>query len=296
MNLLRFFRQTEPLGEQEVELAKPRGASREKIAKEEPVKGKADKKNPKKDSLVNNDTEFWWKPFWTLSSLVIFIGVLWGIGHNLWQWLDRPVASVVIEGKTQHLDREKLGQIIAGDLTANLLEIDIESVQSLVSEQPWVRVSSIRRDWPDTLLIEVEEEVPVARWGERGLLNHQGDIFWPELSQEYRSLPRLSGPAPDTERVMSQFHDFNQMLKPMGLSVVALDLEARGAWTMELDNQIKVVVGREAINARLQRFLTLYKQRLAAQAADIETIDIRYTHGVAVKWREKPESEMQDKT
>lgn len=296
MNLLRFFRQREPLEEQEEELAKPRGASREKIVKKEPEKGKTDKNNPKKDSRVNSDSEFWWKPFWTLSSLVIFIGVLWGVSHNVWQWLDRPVTSVVIEGKTQHLDRGKLGQIIANDLTANLLEVDIESVQALVSEQPWVRVSSIRRDWPDTLLVEVEEEVPVARWGERGLLNHQGDIFWPELSKEYRSLPRLSGPAPDTERVMSQFHDFNQMLKPMGLSVVALDLEARGAWTIELDNQIKVVVGREAINARLQRFLTLYKQRLAAQAADIETIDIRYTHGVAVKWREKPESEMQDKT
>ncbi|WP_415890431.1 cell division protein FtsQ/DivIB [Neptuniibacter sp. SY11_33] len=296
MNLLRFFRQAEPVEEQEVELAKPRGASREKIVKKDSEKEKTDKNNPKKDSRVNNDSEFWWKPFWTLSSLVIFVGVLWGIGHNLWQWLDRPVTSVVIEGKTQHLDRGKLGQIIANDLTANLLEVDIELVQSLVSEQPWVRVSSIRRDWPDTLLVEVEEEVPVARWGERGLLNHQGDIFWPELSKEYRRLPRLSGPAPDTERVMSQFHDFNQMLKPMGLSVVALDLEARGAWTIELDNQIKVVVGREAINARLQRFLILYKQRLAAQAADIETIDIRYTHGVAVKWREKPESEMQDKT
>jgi len=286
MNMARFFRKTAVVEESVDEPAKPRGASREEI-----VTSKPDSR-----STASYDSELWWKPFWTLSSLAIFVLVLWGCAHQLWQWVDRPVTAVVIEGKTQHLDRNKLGQIIAQDLQHNLLQVDLVTVQALVSEQPWVRVSSIRRDWPNTLRVNVEEEVPVARWGEKGLLNHQGDIFWPELTPQYRNLPRLSGPAPDTERVMSQFHDLNQMLKPAGLSVVALDLEARGAWTLELDNQIKVVVGREAINARLERFLTLYQKRLAAQAADIEAIDIRYTHGVAVKWREKPESEMQDKT
>jgi cell division protein FtsQ len=72
---------------------------------------------------------------------------------------------------------------------------------------------------------------------------------------------------------------------------VGLDLEARGAWTLELDNDIKVVVGRENINERLQRFLELYRLRLADKSAEIEQIDIRYTHGVAVKWREKTDEE-----
>lgn len=83
----------------------------------------------------------------------------------------------------------------------------------------------------------------------------------------------------------------NQILRSIDLNVVSLNLEARGAWTLELDNQIKVVVGREAVNERLGRFLDLYRLRLSEQADEIEEIDIRYTHGVAVKWREKPEDE-----
>jgi cell division protein FtsQ len=90
---------------------------------------------------------------------------------------------------------------------------------------------------------------------------------------------------------MAQFHDLSQMLRQVGLNVVSLNLEARGAWTFELDNQIKVTVGREAINERLRRFLDLYQLRLSKQVDEIEAIDIRYTHGVAVKWREKPEDE-----
>jgi cell division protein FtsQ len=81
------------------------------------------------------------------------------------------------------------------------------------------------------------------------------------------------------------------MFRSAGLQVVSLDLEARGAWTLELDNRIKVVVGRENINERLQRFLELYQLRLAERSDEIEKVDIRYTHGVAVKWREQTDEE-----
>ena len=258
----------------------PRGASREALA-------------DKTESTLKTAGDFdrWWKPFGTISSLLIFIGVLWGVSYNVWAWLDRPVEQIVIIGTAQHLDRKALAEDIGTGLKHGLLSADIVVIRELVSEHPWVRVAAIKRDWPNRLVINIEEEVPVARWGERGLLNHQGDIFWPELKDEYLSLPRLSGPAPETERVMAQFHDLSQMLRQVGLNVVSLNLEARGAWTFELDNQIKVTVGREAINERLRRFLDLYQLRLSKQVDEIEAIDTRYTHGVAVKWREKPEDE-----
>ncbi|EAR59714.1 cell division protein FtsQ/DivIB [Neptuniibacter caesariensis] len=243
------------------------------------------------DEPAEKEQEIWWKPFWTFSTLLIFFVVLWGLGQQVWQMLDKPISQIVVEGKARHLDRNQLAISIGERLEESLLSARLEDIQQLVSEHPWVRVSAIKRKWPETLVVQVEEEVPVARWGERGLLNHQGDIFWPELKEEYRALPRLSGPAPDTERVMSQFHDLNQMFRPVGLSVVSLDLEARGAWTLELDNKIKLVIGREAVNERLERFLDLYRLTLSERSEEIEQIDIRYTHGVAVKWREKPESE-----
>ena len=261
----------------------PRGASRTYPQQTEA--------HTEKRREITLDSDAWWKPFWTLSALLIFVGVLWSVSSHVWAWLDKPITEVAITGKVRHLDKVALANTVAENLQGRLLTLNIEEVQSIVSEQPWVRVAGISREWPAALTVDVEEEVPVARWGEKGLLNHQGDIFWPELKSEYKSLPRLSGPAPDTERVMSQFHDLNQMFRAAGLRIVSLNLEARGAWSLELDNNITVVVGREAINERLQRFLELYQHQLAARVDEIEQVDIRYTHGVAVKWREKPNDE-----
>ncbi|WP_067862398.1 cell division protein FtsQ/DivIB [Neptuniibacter marinus] len=280
MKFFDFFKSKKSVQSEDEPVLAPRGASREAVSS-----------SVNKDSKIDVDLDGWWKPFWTISSLIIFIGVVWGVSHNVWKWLDQPVEQIVVIGNAQHLDRKDLAEDIAARLKQGLLSADIGVIQELVREYPWVRVAAIKRDWPNQLIVEIEEEVPVARWGERGLLNHQGDIFWPELKEEYRSLPRLSGPAPETERVMAQFHDFNQMLRQVGLNVVSLNLEARGAWTFELDNQIKVIVGREAIDERLRRFLDLYQLRLLEQVDEIEAIDIRYTHGVAVKWREKAEDE-----
>ncbi|WP_245600966.1 cell division protein FtsQ/DivIB [Marinobacterium jannaschii] len=233
--------------------------------------------------------EGWWLPLWTLTALLIFIALIAGQGQRLWLWLDRPVTQIAVKGDTYHLDRKRLAEDVAAVVDATLLQLDIAAIRDMVAAHPWVREVSVGRDWPQTLQITVREEVPVARWGEKGLLNHQGDIFWPELKPEYEKLPRLSGPATDTATVMVQFHDLNQMFRQADLTIKGLNLEARGAWTLILDNGIRVVVGRENINERLQRFLRIYRRELSAQAERIEQVDIRYFNGVAVKWR--PEAE-----
>ncbi len=232
-----------------------------------------------------HEGESWWYVFSRLSVLLLFIGLLAGVGAKFWGWLDRPVTELHLSGETQHLNRPELAKTIAEGVQHSLLRVDIDSIRQRVKDQPWVHIAAIRRDWPSTLEVQIEEEVPVARWSEHGLLNHQGDIFWPQLHQAYQDLPRLSGPAPETSRVMAQFHDLNQIFRPLGLQVVGLNLEPRGAWSLELSNRIKVIVGRENIDQRLQRFLRVYELGLSERADLIEQVDIRYTNGVAVKWR-----------
>ncbi len=233
----------------------------------------------------------WWRPLSALTALLIFAGLMLSLGQKFWLWLDRPVTEVRVSGETRHLDKQRLAADVAAGIEQSLLRLDIGQIHERVTAHPWVRVAGIERDWPATLWIRVAEEVPVARWGEKGLLNHQGDIFWPELKPEYQQLPRLSGPARDTAQVMAQFHDLNQMFRRAGVSIIRLDLEARGAWALTLNNGIRVVVGREDISERLGRFLTLYKRELSAQAERIEQVDIRYFNGVAVKWREVAEKD-----
>lgn len=237
------------------------------------------------DPAVSQEQDAWLKPVWIMTALVIFLGVLLTVGQRTHSWLNQPIAEIGLYGEMRHLDRQLLGAELAEEFRGRLLETDVVALRQRLEEEPWVRRASVALRWPGLIEAVLQEEVPVARWGDKGLLNQQGDIFWPALKPEYEGLPRLSGPARDTSRVMAQFHDLNQLFRQADLKIVALDLEARGAWSLTLENGMRIIAGREALNERLARFLRLYQERLAERAGQIEQVDIRYTNGIAVRWK-----------
>ncbi|GAA0680759.1 hypothetical protein GCM10009104_01490 [Marinobacterium maritimum] len=234
---------------------------------------------------AGNGLDRHWRAVVILTLLVVFVGVGSSLLRELWHWLNQPVAEVRVGGATRHLDKNALAQTLAAGLDRPLLQLDLKAVQERLVQEPWVHSASVRRQWPPAVEVQLEEEVPVARWGDKGLLNHQGDIFWPELKPEYAALPKLTGPAHETVRIMQQYHDLNRMFSAAGLRLTGLMLESRGAWTLELDNGIRVIAGREELVPRLKRFIRIYQQSLAGRAEQIEQVDIRYTNGVAVSWR-----------
>ncbi|MBV0932699.1 cell division protein FtsQ/DivIB [Marinobacterium weihaiense] len=236
-------------------------------------------------SVTDNGFDRHWRALVILTLLVVFVGIGSSLLREFWHWLDRPVGEVRVAGATRHLDKQALAQALANRLEQPMLQIDLQQLHQQLVEDPWVYSARVRLQWPPALEVQLEEEVPVARWGDKGLLNHQGDIFWPELKPEYAALPKLTGPAHETVKIMQQYHDLNRMFSASGLRLTGLMLESRGAWTLELDNGIRVVAGREQLLPRLKRFIRIYQARLAERAAQIEQVDIRYTNGVAVSWR-----------
>lgn len=236
------------------------------------------------DAGVDGTHGRWHAPVWLLA-LMLF-GVLLSNGAEAFvRWLDQPVQEVRVQGVVEHLDRQALAERLALQVSAPLLSQDIQRLQQHAVADPWVHAVSVQRRWPAAIDIQVTEEVAVARWGDVGLLNHQGDIFWPELSANYLKLPRLNGPSHETRSVMQQYHDLSRLFSGTDLRLAGLTLEGRGAWTLELDNGIRIVAGREQLMPRLRRFITLYQLELHAHADRIEQVDIRYTNGAAVQWR-----------
>ena len=70
-----------------------------------------------------------------------------------------------------------------------------------------------------------------------------------------------------------------------GLGFAGLSLEERGAWTLTLTNGIEVVLGRDQVEERFERFIAVYENRLAARVDEVSRIDARYSNGVAVQWK-----------
>lgn len=247
----------------------------------------------------NNASDWYVRPLTILTAFGLFCGLMFNAATMLWDALDRPLSAMSITGNTQYISKDELGDKLIDELKrsnqqVSFLSSDINEIRQLVTDEPWINNASIKRQWPPALEVEVQEQVPVAKWGKKGLLNHQGDIFWPqqqalkegsEAQGQLSHLPLLNGPSTDTARVMEQYHTLSQFFKGTDSYMQGLSLQDRGAWTLLLDNQIQVLLGREQVIERLRRFLELYKGHLYTKADQIKTVDVRYTNGVAVKWQ-----------
>jgi cell division protein FtsQ len=248
---------------------------------------------------LNIMSEWYVRPAMILTSFALFCGLLVNAAIELWAVLDKPIVNIQVIGSGQYLDADNLVKQLLSDTSLEskkprLLSTDIAALQQLVVEDPWVNNAIIKRQWPGALNIAIEEQVPVAKWGDKGLLNHQGDIFWPQQKRALDFLPLLNGPSTETARVMDQYHTLSQFFKGADSAMLGLTLQSRGAWTLLLDNKIQVELGREDILDSLRRFLDLYKGHLYLKADQIEHVDVRYTNGVAVKWQLLESTETND--
>ena len=197
-----------------------------------------------------------------------------------------PIAVVQIDGEVVHTDRDRLRRAVTRHTeTAGFFDLDLAALRAEVRALPWVRDASLRRVWPDTLHVDVREHRPAARYNDAALVSARGAVFRPSTLPAM-DLPVLRGPEGSGPAMLERLHDFDQRLRPLALTVAALEQDARGAWRVALDNGVGVRLGRGDIDARLDRFIAVWPRVLVAKAGRIEAVDLRYTNGFAVAWLE----------
>lgn len=195
-----------------------------------------------------------------------------------------PIKQVKLEAPFLHVSREELYQAVKPVAKGGFFSVDLEDVTAAVEGLPWVRSAAVQRVWPDTLHIEVIEQKALARWYQRALVNEQGEIFTPPLPSFPGGLVELQGPEMTVALMASEFLRFSESLRGAGLEMRRVVLLPRRAWQIELSSGVVVLLGREEMGARLQRFVH-FLPRLAGEADTLQLVDMRYPNGFAVRWR-----------
>lgn len=184
---------------------------------------------------------------------------------------------------------------VIGKFKGNFFTTNLEQVRTAFESVPWVRRATVRREWPDQLIVSIEEHEPLGTWGEDGrLLSVKGDVFTANLAEaeEDHPLPAFDGPEGSEKEVLARFGQLRAWFAPVALTPESLSLSSRYAWTVKLDNGMLVALGREqdhdsthdTMRERVQRLVKVYPQ-LAARVPEIETIDMRYQNGLALAAR-----------
>ena len=177
---------------------------------------------------------------------------------------------------------------------ASILQLDLAGLASSVKQIPWVREATIRRQFPASIVVAIEEHKPVARWmtapvsadvpdEASTLLNSYGDVFVAVIADDRRDLlPRLTGPDGTSAEVLTRYAALLAPLKVIDRAPVALVLTARRAWQLTLDNGAAIELGRTDADQRIARFIRTYNEFPALQVAGA-VVDMRYQTGFTIR-------------
>ena len=193
-----------------------------------------------------------------------------------------PIKKVSVVGKYSHLDQNKFIYDVMPAATGGFFSVDMRSIVAAVSMQPWVKQVTVRRVWPSTLVIDVTEHQPIARWNENSLLAKDGTVFDSVDAATFTALPQLMGS--DSAQAISmwqQYQKMQTMLSKVSLSLCQISLSDEQSWKIALTNGMDITLGKTEILARLARFISVYPQIRADKLAHA-SIDLRYTNGFAV--------------
>ncbi|MBF0264780.1 MAG: FtsQ-type POTRA domain-containing protein [Gammaproteobacteria bacterium] len=167
---------------------------------------------------------------------------------------------------------------------------------------------------------------PAGSWDKHSLLSKTGEIFTPELDSaqqaQYSQFSLFSGPENLAGTMVSKCSKVSEVLATIKYSLSNCILDQRRAWTLSILPQqmkandekqmIHLVLGKSETNElrhllqtkkeesselskhkivkKVQLFVSLYKQVLYKYKNNINRIDMRYTNGFAIAWKEDYQS------
>lgn len=213
---------------------------------------------------------------------------VYGAFHGVLLVLDQPVRNLEVEGSFQRVSPIQVEAAVAEGLDAGFLTVNLGALRERVEALDWVDRAKVSRRWPDTLIVRVVEHQAAARWGKSGLLNVRGELFAERSQHAFPELPSLAGPAGTEHDVARRYLAVRGKLAEANLSLERLELDERGSWRLVLGGGQEIRLGRRDLDERFYRFFDVVAPTLAAELKRVDYVDLRYTNGFAVGWRDGP--------
>ena len=208
--------------------------------------------------------------------------------------LTLPIKHVRIEGEFHQLSTSTLQKLVQNKVKGGVFNINVSAIRDTVLNEPWVNKVSVHRIWPDGLRVTVKEQVAICRWKNTGLLNENGELFIPDEIPSLVNLPTLDGPDGTENLLMKRYYQINSLMGKIDMQLGKVLLDDRRALTLVLINDLRVIIGRSDVDERISRFIHFVPFGLQEKQDSARQIDMRYTNGFAVQWKETDTDEKFD--
>lgn len=232
---------------------------------------------------------------WRERLIPLLLGMLLagGAGAATHALVDReggPV-EVVLTSTPQHLDLEALRTLVADQVDAGLALIDLELLRADVEAFDWVASASVKRSWPDRLVLAIQEHVPRARLEDGRFLTEAGAVIALTGVPDAERLPHLAVSEAHALEAMAAFEQVRDGLASTRLVPETLARDARGSWTLMGEGGTAFRLGKDDPATHLERLRESVLPALGARITRVAYVDLRYGNGFAVGWNDAQEGE-----
>ena len=197
-----------------------------------------------------------------------------------------PIRSIQLSGTFENLDQREVESSLQLYLGQGFFSLDIHQLQQSLHARPWAESVSVRRIWPDKLRITIKEKKPVARWDGNHLLSETASVYKADTGA-FSHLPIIHAAGHQPEWALRQFYRLEARFNSVDERLVALRVDNRGALNVELINGLQIKLGRNDIDHKIDRLVAIYLQQILPRREQIQRLDLRYSNGFAVAWKEE---------
>ncbi len=199
---------------------------------------------------------------------------------------DAPLTQLEVRGGFKHLAVEDVRAAAAPFLASSFFTADVTGMRDAVAALPWVASVRAERRWPGAISMHITEREAFARWNENGLLDTGSHPFAPRAGEIPTGLPRLAGSPGHEAEVEQTWRRLAPTLAGTALELVGLQLDARGEWAALTKGGIELRFGQDPPDERLPMLIGAAQRSIGQRWAEVQYVDLRYTNGFAVGWRE----------
>lgn len=230
---------------------------------------------------------------WGLLKLALLMGLLaalwWGIWYTYRQLMQDEglrLEAIEIRPALRYGDATVLEGLVLEHLyqkqSLNMIDIDVAQLATAVQKVSWVHSVKVRKQSLRRLVLEVEERVPVFRWGQDEFIDAAGVRFKVPMTEELGQLFEVHGPDGRERMVLQYAEVIKPWLDEQNIGVKALWMDGNRRWYLELKENVKIALGEDKLNERLKRLSFVYHRRLKTDWPLLDELNFAHPTGVVM--------------
>jgi cell division protein FtsQ len=191
------------------------------------------------------------------------------------------------DGELRHVSQAALRGAVGGRLKGNFFTMRLDETRRLFAAVPWVAGASVRRVWPNRLVVTLTEHRALGVWADGRILSDQGRLFVanPAEAEVYGPLIEFDGPPQFAAEAVRRYHEFEAALAPLAIEIERVAVSERASWSLRSAAGQRIELGRDdppgRLRERLQLIESSYPLMLAKFGGPPARLDARYPNGIA---------------